>query len=392
MPWIDITYRFPAGVDGSHEAHVIAVGQTAGTWGPEWENRSGQIKSHLAQVQDVVRQPDGTSLGVVRFPLSNCPEGIGSLLTMVYGKYSLSGPARIVKMVLPGGWGIPSRFGIEGIRRLTGVEDRPLFMGIFKPSLGLSPSDHSRILEEAGMAGLDIIKDDEILPDLPECSALERLRACRPVLEKILKFRKSRGLREMLYAINLSGRADTLLELARRLVAEGANALLLNVLPYGFPVLEALASDPLVQVPLFVHPAFSGAISGSRDWGLDHSVTLGTLASAAGADAVLIPTHYGSLPFSQEEEGKVRDILWQKGVFPVPSAGVHPGVLPRVMGDYGKQAILNAGTGIMDHPGGVAQGVQAFYEALARHMNQQSFFLEDLPEGPLRKAVRKWGA
>ena len=392
MDSIDVTYRFPAGTDAAREARVIAVGQTAGTWGPEWESRAGRLKSHLAQVHDVLPQADGTSLAVVRFPLANCPEGIGSLLTMVYGKYSLSGPARIVAIRLPRGWGVPSGFGIEGIRRVTGVVDRPLFMGIFKPSLGLTPADHARILEEAGMNGLDVIKDDEILPDLPDCPALERLRACRPALERIRKLRESRGQGEMLYAINLSGRADTLPDLARRLVAEGANALLLNVLAYGYPILEALASDPSIRVPLFVHPAFAGAISGARDWGLDYSVTLGTLASEAGADAVLIPTHYGSLPFSEEEERRVREILRGKGVFPVPSAGVHPGILPRVMADYGTDAIVNAGTGIMDHPGGVGQGVRAFFEAFDRYRKNQSFSPETLPEGPLKAAIGRWGS
>lgn len=393
MNFIDVTYRFPRGSDPDREARVIAVGQTAGTWGAEWESRSIRLKSHLAEVVGVTRREDGSSLAIVRFPVSNCPEGIGSLLTMIYGKYSLSGPARVLDIQLPKGWGIEPRFGVSGIRKITGVWGRPLFMGIFKPSLGLTPEEHAQILREAGMAGLDIIKDDEILPDLPDCPTLDRFRACRPVLDQI---RNDRGRREshestMLYAVNLSGKADTLQELARRLVAEGANALLLNVLAYGFPVLEALASDPLVDVPIFVHPAFAGAWSGSEDWGLSHSVVLGTLASAAGADAVLLPTHYGSLPFSAQEEKTVREILSSRGVFPVPSAGIHPGLLPRVMADYGEDVILNAGTGIMDHPRGIASGVRAFHEALERFRQGLSFEEEELPEGPLRVAVGKWG-
>ncbi|MHB8544470.1 MAG: RuBisCO large subunit C-terminal-like domain-containing protein [Leptospirales bacterium] len=393
MDSIDVTYRFPPGSDPDREARVIAIGQTAGTWGAQWEKHSARLRSHLAEVGEVTRKEDGSSLAVVRFPLSNCPEGIGSLLTMIYGKYSLSGPAKIVDLHLPEGWGIEPRFGVTGIRKVTGVQDRPLFMGIFKPSLGLTPEEHACILREAGMAGLDIIKDDEILPNLPDCPTLERLRACRPVLDEVQKFRAGRESREsaMLYAVNLSGRSDSLQELARKLVAEGANALLLNVLSYGFPILEALASDPLVGVPLFVHPAFSGAWSGSEDWGLSHSVVLGRLASAAGADAVLIPTHYGSLPFSAQEEKNIREILLSRDVFPVPSAGIHPGLLPRVMTDYGEDVILNAGTGIMDHPQGIAAGVRAFHEALDRFRRGLPFEEADLPEGPLKSAVGKWG-
>lgn len=386
MSSIDVTYRFPPGVDAHREANVIAIGQTAGTWGERWADRSERLKAHLGQVLDVLDLPDGSSRATVRFPLSNCPEGVGALLTMVYGKYSLAGPARIVGLAVPPGWGTRGRFGIGGIRSAVGIPDRPLVMAIFKPSLGLSPEDHALILRDAAFAGLDIIKDDEILPDIPECRVRDRLKACRPVLEEV---RRTTG-KTVLYAMNLSGRADQVLETARALASEGANALLVNALAYGFPVLEALAADPNVNVPLFVHPAFSGAWCGSRDWGLDYSVVLGTLSALSGADAVLIPTHYGSLPFSEAEEDRVRSELLARGVFPVPSAGIHPGLVPRVMVDYSHDVIMNAGTGIMDHPDGAGAGVRAFFEAMDRAGKGESFEMEAVPEGPLKSALSKW--
>ncbi len=386
MSGIEVTYRFPPGVDAHREAKIIAIGQTAGTWGERWADRSERLRAHLGQVLDVMTLSDGTSRATVRYPLANCPDGVGALLTMIYGKYSLAGPARIVALAVPPGWGTRCRFGIGGIRSAVGVPSRPLVMAIFKPSLGLSPEDHALILRDAAFAGLDIIKDDEILPDIPECRVQDRLKACLPVIEEV---RRATG-KTVLYAMNLSGRADQVLETARVLVSEGANALLVNALTYGFPVLEALAADPDVNVPLFVHPAFSGALCGSRDWGLDYSVVLGTLPVLSGADAVLIPTHYGSLPFSESEEGRVKNELLARGVFPVPSAGIHPGLVPRVIADYGNEVIMNAGTGIMDHPEGTAAGVRAFFEALDRAGQGKSFEMENVPEGPLKSALRQW--
>jgi hypothetical protein len=51
--------------------------------------------------------------------------------------------------------------------------------------LGLSASDHAAILAEVAYAGLDIIKDDEILGDLDIAPTLERLKACRQVIEAV---------------------------------------------------------------------------------------------------------------------------------------------------------------------------------------------------------------
>ncbi|AFS54280.1 2,3-diketo-5-methylthiopentyl-1-phosphate enolase [Leptospirillum ferriphilum] len=388
MEEIVVTYRFGPGADPAKEARIIAVGQTAGTWDERWSSRSADLGRHLGKVQDV-RSVEGGFEADVAFPALNVPDGVGALLTMIYGKYSLSGRSRIVDVRLPEEWGLPPRFGIQGIRQRTGVRGRPLFMGIFKPSLGLSPSDLAKILGETAEAGLDIIKDDEIMPDLPGCTALDRIRACRPVLEKARQKRPGQGA--MLYAVNLSGSGAGLHEKARLLVKEGANALLLSAPAYGYALLEELASDPEVGVPLFVHPAFAGAYSGASDHGLDWGIVLGTLPVRAGADAVLYPAHYGSLPFSSSNERRIVGKLRQGGVLPVPSAGIHPGILPRLMDDYGPDVALNAGTGIMDHPMGPAAGVRAFFEALDRWENKESFEPGSIPGGPLKAAVGKWG-
>ena len=388
MDVIVATYRFGPGSDAAREARIIAVGQTAGTWDERWAFRAVELERHLGQVRDVRAVGDGFEADVA-FPAINVPNGIGALLTMIYGKYSLSGRSRVMDVRLPEGWGLSSRFGLRGIRQVTCVPERPLFMAIFKPSLGLSPSDLAAIMRETGDAGLDIIKDDEIMPDLPGCTALDRVRACRPVMEEIREKRPGKGA--MLYAVNLSGSGSTLHEKARLLVREGANALLLSAPAYGYTVLEELASDPEIGVPLFVHPAFAGAYSGAADHGLDWGVTLGTLPVRAGADAVLYPAHYGSLPFSEEDERRIATKLTNGGTLPVPSAGIHPGILPRLMADYGQNVALNAGTGIMDHPMGPAAGVRAFHEAFERWKQGESFDLREIPGGPLKAAIEKWG-
>ncbi|RMF23685.1 MAG: 2,3-diketo-5-methylthiopentyl-1-phosphate enolase [Cyanobacteria bacterium J083] len=359
---IIVKYRFPPQVDAQKQAKIIAVGQTAGTWDQRFYDREAQLKQHLAEVIAVETDEQGYGIANIKFPLINVENDISSLLTMIFGKYSLAGAAKIIDVQLPTDYGSEAKFGITGIREKLGILARPLVMAIFKPALGLSARDHAAILEQAAKGGLDLIKDDEILGDLATAPTLERLQACREVIEA----NKLKTGKELLYAVNVTGKADKLLEKARLLVKSGANALLLNVLTYGFSVLEALANDPEVNVPIFAHPAFAGAICASPDYGLAYSVVLGKLMSHAGADAVLYPAHYGSLPFAASEEAKIRDNLRSRNVFPVPSAGIKPSIVPQVMQDYGKEVILNAGTAIMDHANGIQAGVEAFFQALDR--------------------------
>jgi 2,3-diketo-5-methylthiopentyl-1-phosphate enolase len=384
---IEVDYRFPPGIDANRQAKTIAVGQTAGTWNSNFAHRETQLQKHLGQVIKVTQDEAGYGIATISFPEINVENDIPSLLTMIFGKYSLAGAAKIVDLRLPESYGRLPKLGIKGIRAKLSVSDRPLIMAIFKPALGLSAEDHAEILKQVAFAGLDIIKDDEILGDLPTAPTLERLTACRRVLTEV----QEKTGKTVLYAINLTGKADRLLEKARLLVQSGANALLFNVLTYGFSILEALADDPTINVPIFVHPAFAGALCAGTDTGLNYSVVLGTLMAHSGADAVLYPAHYGSLPFDPQEESKIRDILRSRGCFPVPSAGIHPGVVPKALTDYGNDVILNAGTGIMDHPDGAAAGVEAFFEALARVKNNQSFELNSIPSGALRQAIAKWG-
>ena len=394
---IKVTYRFPPSVDAQRQAQMIAIGQSVGSWGAQFSHREKELQSHLAKVLDVKSENSGNSTAVIGFPEINTENDIASLLTMIFGKFSLAGPARIIDIKLPETYGTPSKFGIDGIRNITQVYDRPFIMGIFKPALGLSASDHAVLLREAASAGLDIIKDDEINFNLSTAPTLDRVKACVTVINEI----KADTGKEILYAVNLSGRADKLIENAKQLINAGANALLFNAISYGYSCLESLAATPEINVPIFTHPALSGAIGGatdnSSDYGIDYSVLLGTLMAYSGADAVLYPAHYGSLPFNKETEFNIRDILRtpisskRPAILPVPSAGIHPGIIGRAFRDYGNDVAFNAGSAIFDHPNGAHEGTKAFFQALNLAQQHQPIKLESTNDEALQAALKKWG-
>ena len=160
---IEVDYRFPPGVDAERQAKVIAVGQTVGTWDARFSDREEVLKSHLAEIVSGRTEPDGYSIATIRFPEANVENDIPTLLTMIFGKYSMAGATKVMALRLPENYGRRPKLGITGIRERLGVFDRPLIMAIFKPALGLSADDHAAILKEVASAGLDVIKDDEIV-------------------------------------------------------------------------------------------------------------------------------------------------------------------------------------------------------------------------------------
>lgn len=81
-----------------------------------------------------------------------------------------------------------------------------------------------------------------------------------------------------------------------------------------------------------------------------------------------------------------------KTTFPVPSAGIHPGLVPLLYQDFGLDSVINAGGGIHGHPEGAIGGGKAFRQAIQAVLQNQS--LEDAASqfSELRTALELWGA
>src|SRR6185295_5056407 len=144
--------------------------------------------------------------------------------------------------------------------------------------------------------------DDEILPDLSICPTEKRLEAC---LKAGAQARQKTGQRT-LYAVNLTGRPSQLQSKARRLAKLGAECFLLNVLSYGYGVLEELRD---VGVPIMAHPALAGGWCGAPDTGMAYRVVLGSLMRLGGADIVLFPSSYGTVALPAAETDAIREAL-----------------------------------------------------------------------------------
>ncbi|WP_367997159.1 hypothetical protein [Planktothrix pseudagardhii] len=92
------------------QAKVIAIGQTAGTWDERFSHQEDNLRSHLAQVINVKTDEQGYNIATVSFPEINVKNDISSLLTMIFGKYSMAGVSKIVAVRLDNNYGQLPKF------------------------------------------------------------------------------------------------------------------------------------------------------------------------------------------------------------------------------------------------------------------------------------------
>ncbi|WP_256205668.1 RuBisCO large subunit C-terminal-like domain-containing protein, partial [Calditerricola satsumensis] len=145
------------------------------------------------------------------------------------------------------------------MRQRLGVWGRPLLMSIFKSCIGLSLAElHEQFVAQVE-GGVDLVKDDEIFFVDDRAPVFERIALFREALDA----HEAKTGRRVLYAVNLTGPVDELVDRAREAVRQGATALLLNVLPYGYDILQRLREDPDIAVPILAHPALAGALYAS---------------------------------------------------------------------------------------------------------------------------------
>lgn len=366
-------------------ADKIALELTVGTWTELPHLEQEQLQAYRGEVVSTTHT-DTTSRFTICYPLHNVSPDFSSILTTTFGKLSLDDSIRLIDLTLPETL-TPhfkgAKFGVTGIRDLLGVHDRPLVMSIFKGVIGRNLAFLEQQLRDQFAGGIDIVKDDEILYDNPLTPSLERARIGADVIQAHLEATGKR----VLYAITLSGPVFGLRDQALRLIEAGATALLFNVYTYGLDALRELANDPDIHVPILAHPAFAGALTGS----ISHSLLLGKLPRLAGADLTLFPSPYGSLATPREEAFTIRDQSaephWSKPILPVPSAGIHPGLVADIIRDFGTDVVINAGGGIHGHPDGAAAGARAFRQAIAHVLGQTEGQTDELDT-----ALKAWAS
>jgi len=254
------------------------------------------------------------------------------------------------------------KFGIAGTRKLTGVQNRPLIGTIIKPSIGMSPKQTAELVKVLCEAGIDLIKDDELMVNPPHSPFDERVDA----IMRVINAHADRTGKKVMYAFNVSDELDAMQRHYEKIVSSGGTCAMISLNSVGLAGAKIFCDHGVL------------AIHGHRNgWGmLNRHPLLGIEFTAyqkiwrlAGVDQI----HVNGIAnkFWESDDSVVRSmeacaqpLLGGMSILPVVSSGQWGGQACETFRRTKTVDLLYmAGGGIMAHPGGPGEGVLALKEA-----------------------------
>jgi ribulose-bisphosphate carboxylase large chain len=288
---------------------------------------------------------------------------LSQLLNVLFGNSSIKPGIRVEGLQLPPGVLVGfrgPRFGIQGLRQKLGIAQRPLLCTALKP-MGLSARELAALAYRLALGGIDLIKDDHGLSNQSFSPFAERLERC---LEAVERANQESGM-GCVYVPNLSADGSQTLENARFARKAGAGAIMISPGLTGFGLLQQIASDDAIALPVLAHPAFLGSFVTASDAGISHRVLFGTLMRLAGADASIFPHTGGRFAFSLQDcqqlaQGCLEALGPIKPIFPVPAGGLSVSRVPELLQTYGNQVIFLIGGGLHKHGPDLVENAKYF--------------------------------
>ena len=398
--------KTPKTIDIFKYVEDIAIEQTIGATIPIPGQSSEDRQRFLGRVINVLEIPpydikvpedqlERTVIIQIAFPLENIGSQIPMLLTTIIGTVSNIENLKLIDIQFPENFMKNlkgPKFGIEGIRSILGVFDRPLLNSVIKPSLGFDAKTGSKFFYDVAIGGVDIVKDDEILADPQYCRMVDRVKEYMSAVKKVYE---ETG-KIVLYAVNVTDTPGKVIDNALKAIDLGANAIMINYITTGIGMLADLANHPDIKVPILSHTDFGGAIFGSPYAGISANLLLGKLPRIAGADIVVYPSTYGKFNLLKESHLKIGIALTSKlydikKSWPTPGGGVHPGSITPLYNEFGKDFIVVCGGTIHGHPMGPTAGAKAFRQAIDALVQGRSILEAAKQHEELKVALEKWG-
>ncbi len=254
------------------------------------------------------------------------------------------------------------QFGVRGLRDMLEVYDRPLFFGVVKPNIGLTPESFTELAYESWLGGLDIAKDDEMLGDV-EWSPLKKRSL---LMGKARSEAEARTGEKKIYLANITDEVDRLVDLHDMCVKNGANALMLNTMTVGLSPVRMLRRHS--EVPLVAHFDMIAPFTRVPYYGIDSNVII-TLQRLAGFDAIIFPGLGARMRTSDQEvlanvDHCLKPLGTLKPCLPVPAGSQWAATtLDIYMAlktiDFG----IVPGRGVFEHPMGPRGGAASLRQA-----------------------------
>ena len=334
---------------------------------------------------------------VVSWPVENFGFNLPALVSTVQGNlYELAqfSGLKLMDLELPpsfAGHFRGPKFGVAGTRQLTSVHQRPLIGTIIKPSIGLTPAQTAELVKTLVAAGIDFIKDDELMADPPHSPFAARVDA----IMRVINDHAERTGKKVMYAFNVSDEMEAMQRHYEKIVAAGGTAAMISLNSVGLAGAKKICDLGAL------------AIHGHRNgWGmLNRHPWLGIEFSAyqklwrlAGVDQL----HVNGIAnkFWESDDSVVRSLeacakplLGGMSVLPVVSSGQWGGQACETFRRTRTVDLLYmAGGGILAHPAGPVAGVrslQKWWEAAVAGLTLEAAVAK-FPE--LKISVEKFGA
>jgi ribulose-bisphosphate carboxylase large chain len=300
----------------------------------------------------------------ISWPIENFGHNLPALVSTVQGNlYELSqfSGIRLLDIGFPRSFLRPFRgpcFGVPGTRRLAGVEKGPLIGTIVKPSIGLTPAQTAELVATVARAGIDFIKDDELMADPPHSPFATRLEAVMGVVRE----HAQRTGKKVMYAFNISGEMDDMLRNYDRVAAAGGTCVMVSLNSVGLAATRRICG--IGRLAVHGHRNGWGMLNRYPFLGMDFAA-YAKIWRLAGVDHL----HVNGLSnkFWEPDDSVVHSIESCRAplggippIVPVVSSGQWGGQAPATYRQTGTADLLYlAGGGILAHPDGPVEGVRA---------------------------------
>ncbi len=403
-------YMEPArGIPFWKAAIYVAAESSIGTWttistmNPGIAHKLRPTIFHLDSKKHIIRIAYPHEL----FEAGNMPEIMSSIAGNVFGMKAVKNlklmDVSYPKVIIDKFKG--PKFGIAGIRKLTGVKHRPLVGTIVKPKVGLNEKQHAQVAYDAWVGGLDVVKDDENLSSMTFNKFNKRIELTLKARDKA---EKETGEKKI-YMPNITAETVEMVKRAAFVKKNGGEYIMIDILTTGWAALQTLRERNDKQ---FIHAHRAGHAAITRYE--KHGISMAVLADAArliGVDQLHIGTAaIGKMHGSKSEElGLLKDIEYKhifadpknhileqkwyniKPTMAVASGGLHPGMIPALVKTMSKNIVIQLGGGVHWAPKGTKFGAMAARQALDATMKKIPLreYAKTHPEIAL--AVKKFG-
>ena len=360
-------------------AMAIADEQTTGTWikvGADSMEKTRRFGSRLVALYEVPDigcdyQSDEPPMYIIQiaYPMANFSTSMSALMTILFGNISASGMIRLIDVAFPKKFIAQfqgPKFGVQGMREVLGVPERPLLNAMIKPNIGWTPDEGAELFYKACKGGVDVIKDDELmLADSAFCPLVERVTKFMAAEKRVFEETGEHSL----YAVNISDETAKVRDNAYRVLEAGGNCLMVNVYTTGFDTLKMLADDPNIHVPILAHVNFAGTMASSTYTGIAAPLLVGKITRLAGGDFQINGHPFGKFPVSYKLFYRCFKFFTQpwwniKPMMYACSGGTTQLAVEKIVKAVGTDVMLAAGGGVHGHPDGSEAGAKSMRQAI----------------------------